>query len=242
MRSTDKTRVAAFVLALAATTTASQAMAEILILRSSGPIAQRLRAGAMLPEVRPIRLGANDTLDLLSDTGTWSWRGPGDFPNAMGVARTASAIVAPDRRRTRVGAVRSVGGEPTARPNIWMVDVAEPGAVCVMDTGAPLLWRRDTEAAITLVLAGPGGASAEVHWAAGEAIASWPTGVPVVEGASYRLTGQGTTATVSIVVRTLDAAPASAPAAGMALIERGCEAQVDLLAAQMEQRDELAGS
>lgn len=240
MRSTNRIRVAAFVLALAATTTASQALADILILRSSGPISQRLRPGAMLPDVRPIRLGENDTLNLMSDTATWTWRGPGDFPNAGGVARTASAIVAPDRRRTRVGAVRSVGGAATARPNIWMVDVAQPGTVCVLDAGAPVLWRRDTEAAVTIILSGPGDAAAEMQWPSGQAVAAWPEGVPLVDGGAYSLTGSS--ASISILVRTLDTAPASAPAAGVALIERGCEAQVDLLEEQMEPRDALSGS
>ena len=241
MRSTNRTLIVAFALAMATTMAASEALAEVLVLRSSGPIAQRFRAGTMLPDVRPIRLGVNDTLDLLSDTGTWSWRGPGDFPSARGAARAASALVAPDRRRTRVGAVRSVGGAATARPNVWMVDVAEPGAVCVLTASAPLLWRRDAEAAAVTVLASPDGGSAEVQWASGQSVARWPAGVPVVERATYRLTG-GSTAPVSIVVRALDTPPASAPAAGMALIERGCRAQLDLLAEQMGPGDELEGS
>lgn len=241
MRLIEKTRIAAFVVAASTTMIASQALADILVLRSNGPIAQRIRAGTMLPDARPIRLGSNDSLELLSDTGTWSWRGPGDFPAAAGAARGPS-IAAPNSRRTRVGAVRSVGSADNSRPNLWMVDVAQPGVVCVLKTDTPLLWRHDADAADVMVLAGPDSGPIEVRWSPGQSTADWPQTVPVRDGATYRLSSEDTSASIELVVRSLDTAPTSAPTAGMALIQRGCAAQVDLLARQMEPRDELAGS
>jgi hypothetical protein len=241
MRSTRQTWLLVASIALVSASTASQALAEILVLRSSGPAAQRFRAGTLLPDARPIRLVSGDALELLSDTGTWSWRGPGDFPGAAS-ARAAPVIVAPDRRRTRVGAVRSVGGAASTRPNIWMVDVGQPGPVCVLGVSPPLLWRVDAETAGTTILSGPGGSMAEVKWAEGQAVANWPLAVAIVDGGAYRLSGAGATAPVNITVRALDAPPASAPAAGMALIERGCQTQTDLLVLQMEPREEPAGS
>lgn len=241
MRWIDRnTLVATAAVALAAVVTAGEAHAQILIMRSSGPIAQRLRPGSLLPDTRPIRLAAGDTLELLGDTGTWTWRGPGDFPGAAGAVRSASVVVAPDRRRARVGAVRSVPGAPESRPNLWMVDVATPGPVCVLAEAPPLLWRLEAENAATQTLAGPDGATAEIAWAPGQAAAAWPETVPLVDGGAYRLTTGA--ATTSLVVKALDAAPASVPEAGMALLQEGCDAQMALLVAQMEEQDELAGS
>lgn len=219
---------------LASAVCATQSVAEILVLRSTGPIAQRIPAGALLPAQRPIRLGAGDVLDLMSETGTWSWRGPGEFPGAAATVRTASAIVSPDLRRSRVGAVRSVEGTAGSRPNIWMIDVAQPGPVCVLNADTPLLWRKDADREEVSAISGPDGVSAEIHWAAGQSASAWPTDVPLVEGGTYRLSGRGTAAPVSIVIRELSDAPASVPAAGIALIERACGAQMDLLVAHME--------
>lgn len=240
MRSTRQTALM-IGMALATLAAATDAAAQILVMRSSGPVAQRMRAGTLLPAVRPIRLGPNDTLELLSDSSTWTWRGPGDFPTAVGATRAAPMIVAPDRRRARVGAVRGVPGSETSRPNLWMVDVGQPGAVCIPGEGPPLLWRADADAAATTTIAGPAGASGEVRWTEGQATTTWPETLPVAAGV-YRLTNTGSETPVEIVIRPLDSAPETAPATGMALIQRGCDAQMELLAAQMEPRDELAGS
>jgi hypothetical protein len=239
MLSTKTTRAVMFAATAATALIASQAMADILVMRASGPAAQRYRPGTLLPDVRPIRLGSSDVLELLSDTGTWTWTGPGDFPAATRTVRTSAGIAAPDLRRTRVGAVRSVGGA-TMRPNVWMVDLAEPGAVCVLSDHAPLLWRTTSEAAATTTITGPGGNVAAVEWSAGQAAAPWPASIPVVDGAGYRITGAG--ASIDIVVKQVSSPPSSLPAAGMALIERGCQSQIDVLTSQVERLDASAGS
>ena len=242
MSTSARTAMLVFTTLLASSVSATQSMAEILVLRSTGPIAQRIPAGALLPPQRPIRLGAGDVLDLMSETGTWSWRGPGEFPGAAAAVRTASTIVSPDLRRSRVGAVRSVEGTAGSRPNIWMIDVAQAGPVCVLNAEPPLLWRKKADREDVTALAGPDGAAAEIRWAAGQSAAAWPTDVPLVEGASYRLSGPGTAAPVSIVIRGLSDTPSSVPAAGIALIERACGAQMDLLVAHMEPTEDDAES
>lgn len=215
---------------LGAGTTTGVAIADVLILRSNGPIAQRLPAGSLLPETRPIRLAGGDTLELLGETGTWTWRGPGDFP------RSAPGTVRPDSRRVRIGGTRT---GPGARP-FWMMDVATSGTVCVLADRPPQLWRMEADQADVARLVGPGGTAAEAAWASGQASVAWPEAIPVIDGASYRLTVGS--ATTNLVIRLLDTAPTSAPQAGMALLEKGCDAQIALLVAQMEQWDELEGS
>lgn len=239
MPSTKTIRALAFAAATATLLTASQAAADILVMRASGPAAQRFRPGTLLPDARPIRLGATDVLELLSDTGTWTWTGPGDFPAATRTVRTSAGIAAPDLRRTRVGAVRSVGGA-TMRPNVWMIDLAAPGAVCVLSGNAPLLWRMTAETAATTTITGADGSIGTVEWSAGQAAAPWPASVPVVDGAGYRLTGHGEA--VDIMIKVLASSPSSLPAAGMALIEHDCQSQIDVLTNQVERLDGSAGS
>ena len=239
MPSTRLTLLAVLGIGAASLAIASDAAAQILVLRSTGPVAQRLRAGTLLPSARPIRLAANDTLELLSETSTWTWRGPGDFPAAAGAPR-AAPLVAPDRRRARVGAVRGTPGAEVERPNLWMIDVEHPGAVCVPAGAPPLLWRPEAAEAASTTITAEGGVSAVVQWEAGQSAVDWPDAVPVAAG-TYRLTSGGDDA-VEIAVRTLATLPETAPETGIALIERGCETQMDLLASRLEPRDELAGS
>lgn len=231
--------LAAVSLCLASLAIASEASAQILIMRSTGPVAQHLRPGTLLPATRPIRLTANDTLELLSDTSTWTWRGPGDFPAAAGAPR-ATALVAPDRRRARVGAVRGTPGADVERPNLWMIDVEQPGPVCVPAGDPPVLWRAEAENETSTTIAADDGLSAVVQWEAGQAVTNWPDAVPVA-GGTYRLSGTADTP-VEIEIWTLETLPETASETGIALIGKGCDAQLDLLAARMEPRDELAGS
>ncbi len=227
--------VAAIILGAGATT--GVALADILVLRSNGPIARRLPAGSLLPGTRPIRLAAGDTLELLGETGTWTWRGPGDFPRTAAAAQSASKMATPDSRRERLGGTRTGRGSP---PYLWMVDVATSGTVCVLAGVTPLLWRMEAENADVAALVGPNGVAAEVAWAPGQAAVAWPETVPVVDGASYRLTAGS--ATTSLVIRLVDTAPTSAPQAGLILLEKGCDAQMALLVAGMPEQEELAGS
>ena len=241
MRSVKSISIAASAAALACVALASPAPAQILVVHATGSAAQRYEVGSLLPDARPIRLGPSDSLELLSSAGTWTWDGPGEFPRAAGEGRSAPPA-GPGTRRPRVGAVRSVGGTPAARPNVWMVDVVEPGAVCVPGSTPPLLWRMQADTAATTTVTAPGGEVGTVTWAAGQAAAPWPEGIPLVDGGAYRLTGDTNATPVEIVVRQLSEPPTSLTAAGTTLLQRDCAAQMDVLLGQVQTLDESAGS
>ena len=215
---------------------ATAAVADPLVVRSDGPSAGRYRPGTALPENGRVTLAANDTLTLLNDGGTWTLRGPGTFPTGAPAARTSAAprVRAVSDRRVRVGAVRTVEGISLNRPNLWMIDVEQPGKVCVVDPTALTLWRAEADAASTSTLTGPDGVSAEVAWAAGQASQDWPAAIPVVAGGAYRLSG---VRPVAFTLEPLNATPASVPDAGRALIEHGCTTQLNLLVGQLENED-----
>lgn len=103
-----------------------------------------------------------------------------------------------------------------------------------------MLWRAEAENETSTTIAADDGLSAVVQWEAGQAVTNWPDAVPVA-GGTYRLSGTADTP-VEIEIWTLETLPETASETGIALIGKGCDAQLDLLAARMEPRDELAGS
>ena len=216
---------------------AAPAAAETLVVRASGPSAATYRPGSKLADGGSLVLKAGDVVTLLDTRGTRTLRGPGRFgvTVAAGAAPasnvTLAALLDTKRvRRARTGAVRgNVSEGPAAaprRPNLWLVDVDRPGAVCFADPAAVRLWRADAAKPATAKISG-GKTHASVSFAAGEAIAAWPTTLPLADGAAYRI-DLGTKAT------DIRLAQVGQPTAGLetlasALIAQGCGAQLDLL-------------
>ena len=131
---------------------ASSAWADALVVRASGPSAKLYPAGRKLADGGSVTLKAGDVVTLLDAKGTRTLRGPGSFGVTAASAAPASnvalaALLDTKRvRRARTGAVRGTLGEAPAtpkRPNLWLVDVAQPGALCFADPAAVRLWRAD---------------------------------------------------------------------------------------------------
>ena len=201
------------------------ALAETLVVRASGPSARSYPPGAKLADGGSLLLKAGDVGTL---------RGPGRFGVTGAVAAPASnvtlaALLDTKRvRRARTGAVRGAVGEAPAaakRPNLWLVDIAQPGALCVADPAAVRLWRADAAKPLSVRISG--GAQAMVSFAAGEAIAAWPSTLPVKDGAAYRLEAGGRSSEIRFAL--LGAVDAGLDTTASALIARGCQAQLDLL-------------
>lgn len=216
---------------------AGAASADTLVVRASGPSAKIYPAGRKLADGGTVALKAGDVVTLLDAKGTRTLRGPGSF----GV--TAAASVAPASsvtlaalldtkrvRRARTGAVRGNVSEtpaaPAKRPNLWLVDVAQPGALCFADRTAVRLWRADPAKLASVRISG-GGKKASVNFAAGEAIAAWPASLPVADGAAYRIEGGAGASDIRFAQLGPVASGLDSVAAG--LIAGGCEAQLDLL-------------
>lgn len=208
------------------------ALADVMVVRSSGPSAANYKPGVRLADDAPVALKAGDQLVLLDKGGTRTVRGPGRFtatasssPAATNVA--LAALTGSNTRRARVGAVRAAGpaASPTP-PNIWFVDTAKGGPACIADGTRPTLWRADSAGAATTRVDG-GGKSVDVRWAPGQASQPWPVTLPAKADASYALEPGG----AQVRFTTLGRAPGDLVALGDALLARGCEAQMDMLIA-----------
>lgn len=209
------------------------ALADTMVVRASGPSAKSYPPGAKLAANGSLVLKAGDVITLLDGKGTRTLRGPGNF----GVAAAASAAPANGVmlsalldskrvRRARTGAVRGgIGEGATAqprRPNLWMVDLNQPGPVCIADLAAVKLWRADAARAATVRISG-NGISATAQFAAGEAVAAWPATAPVRDGADYSLNG------TQVRFALVDTADPALDRLAASLIGHGCTAQLDQL-------------
>lgn len=224
---------------------AGAASAEIVVVRATGPSAARFRLGTVLSETQTINLPSpRDELTLLSDTRSWTLKGPGMVP-VRGVpaprVRTQPRLILANGTRERVGAVRGVTGASLERPNLWMVDVAQPGPACLIDPTAIALWREDETAAATTTITNSEGTSTTVDWVAGEETRLWPETLAYAAGGTYRMATTGS-APVAVVLTPLDVAPETVPETAGVLIRLGCNAQLDVLMSQVESAADAAGA
>lgn len=220
-------RIIATALLAAGATIAAPAIAGQLIVRSSGPSAKQYPPGKQIPDNAKIELRPGDSVTLLAPGSTRTFRGPGMF-NANGGGDSAVAA----NRRARFGALRS--GDLNLNPNPWNVDVAQGGRVCVPDPAKLKLWRPNTEDKIEVNISG-GGKSAKLDWSAGESTVPWPAQLPVEDGAEYQLEISGTGEIKTVTLTTMPGIPGEMMDTAQALIERGCETQLDTLVAGIDQ-------
>jgi hypothetical protein len=207
---------------------ASAAMADILVVRSVGPSARLYPLGKRLPDNARIVLQASDQLTLLDGRGTRELRGPGAFTAASASSAPAQlAAASASGRRARIGAVRGIETGPLRPPTIWHVDVSKSTNVCVSPPNKVALWRADPASEATLIVTGRDG-TRRLTWPAGDATLDWPDGLPLTDGAEYRLSGAAAAPT-TIRFRTLPQHPAGLEATASMLIANQCSAQLDLL-------------
>lgn len=219
-------KVARALLAAALLATAGAALADILVVRSSGPSAQSFPPGKRLPESARIGLKPGDQLVILDGRGTRVIRGPGTFTAGLPSAAPAGSGPA-SQRRARIGAVRGAEAGELRPPSIWHVDIAKSSNVCVADPAKVNLWRADSANALILDIAGAGGRSKRMNWQPGSNILAWPSDLPVADGTEYRLSWKGGATPTALRFRTMPATPAGLEDMAQALIRNRCEAQLD---------------
>jgi hypothetical protein len=224
--------LAALVLALAATTAPSMATAGPLVVRAAGPSAASFKPGQRLAD-GPITLKAGDSIVVLDAKGTRSFSGPGSFSLAAPSAAAqevafSDLLVQKPARRARIGAVRAGGQDqgPPTPPGVWALDTRASDTVCAIDPANVSLWRADTSAAQTMKVSSADGASADVMFGPGQALAALPA---VVAGKTGAITIAGGKSPVTLTVKKI-AAPADVEALGVALVEAGCQSQFQRLA------------
>jgi hypothetical protein len=214
------------------------AQAVPMVVRAVGPSSAAYKPGQKLPETATLVLKPGDMLTVLDAKGTRSFIGPGSFRfdqvSASAAAPTAFAelLTQKTERRARIGAVRGSGGEMTGKPvppGIWAIDAAAGGTVCAIDAEKLSVWRAEPMAVGSLTITRlVDGKSAELPFAAGQAVANWPAAV-AGSGGAFRV-ASGTGAPAMLTIKLLAKAPTAVDELGAALLESGCTAQFDRLA------------
>jgi hypothetical protein len=213
----------------------AMANAEVLVVRAIGPSAGAYRPGRSLADNARIILQPGDQLTLLDNLGTRTLNGPGSFAATGGGAPRGGASTLDvllgqrGQQHARMGAVRGLtpNSEPLQKPNIFVVDIAQSGTVCLIEPKAATLWRGDAFRPGTMTITGTGSPSMQVSWGIGQSSQPWPSALPLGYDTSYRFSGLGTTATVR--VKLLNSAPADLRDMAAKFIAAGCQNQLDTL-------------
>jgi len=211
-----------------------------VVVSASGPSAGSYPVGRKIGEDERIVLRAGDALTVLDGKGTRVLRGAGTYTLSQQSGASASgafAVLTRQRSATRMrtGAVRSEEAEgPATRPNLWYVDVAAPGTMCLPGGGGVRLWRADsTEFATYTVTAAAGGKAARVVFGEGDMLSAWDEeALPLSDGSSFTISAPGGTA-VPISFKVLGEVPDDPEALAGKLIENGCAGQLELLSSAL---------
>ncbi|WP_054106352.1 hypothetical protein [Novosphingobium sp. AAP83] len=242
MREQARKAVLAGAAAIVGLMLAGSAAAQSVVVRSTGPSAATYPQGKKLPANASVALRAGDHVTVLDKSGTRVLSGPGTFAlngavnrDAAGGTALAAMMTRGGGARTRTGAVRGataapVVTAPTGPENVWHIDVSKGGTYCVADPATLVLWRPAKTEEGTGKLLSQDGSTADVIWRAGSALKVWPSAtVPVVDGQSYSFSN-AVGAPVKIRTMLLASVPEDEIEVAAAMAEKGCTAQLDLLA------------
>lgn len=207
--------------AIALAVASSAAVANVVVVKSLGPSAKAYPPGKTLPPSAKITLQGGDVVTVIGPSAAQTLRGPGNFD--AGQVSLASAA----GQRGRFGALRAA--EVAHNPSVWDIDVSKGGKICVTDASKLQLWRPDSETEMTVNIRSEDGKSQPLSWTSGKALASWPAGLPMKNGASYQVEWPDTGESSSLDVVLVPSAPADLVGAAHVLIQNGCDKQLDLL-------------
>lgn len=231
----SKARLAALALAGAAFAIPAAALAGVVV-KSTGPSASQYPVGKKIDDDATITLKEGDQITVLTSRGTKVMRGAGTFKVGEKPKATSARFAALTRtraaNRVRTGAIRSGDtGEGPSNPNLWYVDVTQPGTICLYDLEEVRLWRPHTEEIATYAVASSAGTAAvDVTFDVSEAVAPLdPARMNLSAGQTYTITGGGN-AGVEVTFALLDQQYDQADQLAEALIAAGCTSQVSLLA------------
>lgn len=207
-----------------------------VVVKSSGPSASQFPVGKKVDDNGRITLKSGDKVTVLSNGSTRVISGPGTHRvSARGSSRRAAFRTLTQQRsasRARVGASRGDTVMSMTSPNLWWVDVSKSGTMCVSDLSAVRMWRPGMEGASTYVFAS-GNSTDHIHvsFPDGQMTTAWDAArMPLTEGASYTITGPGDGEAQEMTFATIASPPETPEALAEVLIEKGCNAQLELLA------------
>lgn len=248
------TRLIAAAIAVTAACFSTSALAQSMVVRSTGPSAAKYPVGKKLAANEKITLVSGDRVVLLDKGKTRTLAKPGVHNSSASVAAsqtlstTMTNMISRDGAlRRRGGATRGPGDAPAVAaeiraPNLWLIDARKGGNFCVADPATLLFWRPDFNGDTSLRVEpeGDAGKAETIAFLDGQAYRRWPGAtLPLDAGKAYRLSGAGLDKPVSIRFQMLDALPTTPDEIAAKLLERGCTAQLDRLVDTMAE-DEMS--
>lgn len=238
---------ASLVVGLSAST---HALAQAIVVRSTGPSAVEYPKGRRLPANATVVLKGGDVVTVLDKAGTRVLKGAGSFrlDNAINRDRNAAALLArslSNPASVRAGAVRGpadASGDQVLPVSIWLADTTQGGSVCVPRGSDLYLWRGDGKArSFTWLTESAGGEMVRMQWPPRTVGIAWPkTMLAPQEGRTYRIydeTAPDKAAEFRIVMLEPEVVPADAAALGTLLLDNGCRAQFDWLAQTLAEEE-----
>lgn len=224
---------------IAAIAMAPQAALAGTVVASSGPSAATYPVGTQIGDTQRITLRSGDSLTILDGGRTRVFEGAGTYILAQrGSATSGNTTLANLTRRqrgqARVASSRGAeGGEEATNPNIWYVDVAASGTVCLASTERLNLWRADNSADATYTIA-PASAPDDgvtVTFPEGEMLARWDSALQLRDGHAYTISSDGEGADTQVTFSMLDEMPEDVEQMAQAFIARGCTIQLGQMVA-----------
>lgn len=192
----------AAVLALLAATSGAARAGELVVIASTD---SQIGVGSLLDGAKSIQVADGRSVTLVSSDGrTLKLRGPysgkpdpaPDTGRAGLLDALADIVKSTEKDVSTAGIMRSSLYAPK-QP--WVIDSGQSGAHCVLPGRPALLWRPMAIGTTSAVLKADAG-QAGVTWRDGSYTAPWPDGLPLADGATYRLefAVTGTTRRLSI--------------------------------------------
>lgn len=201
------------------------------VVASSGPSAQQYPVGTQIGDTQRVTLREGDTLTVLTNGRTRVLRGPGTFILARrGAATSTGTLATLTTRRTgtqaRVASSRG-DGEEVSNPNLWYVDVAQSGTICLANPDPIQLWRSNVDevASYSFSRAGAPAEAVNVGFPERQMLGIWESAVQLREGQTYTISGNGVSTELRFVF--LQEIPTDGEELALTLIENGCNVQLD---------------
>jgi hypothetical protein len=199
--------------------------------------------GSKVDDADTITLEGGDSVTVLTKMGTRTMRGPGTFKVGdqpkSNRARFANLTRTRAASRTATGAVRSAAVETTERPtspNLYYIDVAKSGTMCLYDMDQVRLWRPFNEGIETYKVTNPATqTTVDVTFDDGESVAPLdPALLALTEGGSYTISGPEDSEPATIKLVTLGERYRAADQLASALVDKGCMEQLALMGEKLE--------
>lgn len=212
-----------------------------VVVKSTGPSASQYPVGSKVDDDATITLRAGDSVTVLTSRGTKVMKGAGTYKVGEKPKETRARFSALTRKRAanrvRTGAVRTgFTGGPVQNPNLWYIDVTQPGTFCLYELESVRLWRPNTDDIATYTMVhsdgGQGAAAVDVTFDVNESVAPLdPALMTITPGATYSIVGRADgSQRVEIKFALLSQQYERADQLAEALIAAGCITQVDQLA------------